>query len=94
MDQNLKFIFILILFAVFLFHPQASNAQVRTGNVILSPLTLNSINPNTLANAILNSDTLQFLTSATFSGVDVQAQVFTQSFQGFPTDSGPFLILS
>lgn len=94
MISNSKLFFIVTFVVIYLFQPYATYAKERPGHAVASLRTLSFIDPTPFANAILASSTLPFLGSATFSGASAQAAVFTQPLQGFPTNSGSFLVLS
>jgi len=47
-----------------------------------------------LAEAIVNPSIADYLKEATYRGQDIQAQVFTEPLQGFPTEGNSYIVLS
>ena len=50
--------------------------------------------PERLASAILTSNTINCLVDVEYVGIPAQSTIFTESLQGFPTNSSQFIVLS
>ena len=74
----------------------STRAQERYESSMHAPSGGTTGTPDELAAAIVSPLTASCLTGTSFSGVPIQGAVFTNAtpLQGFPTDTGSFLVLS